>query len=162
MSTKYILEVMLDEDFPSDIKSHYLDYVCNGCDSGIDLIIPQNVVCNPHGTTTINHKISCQMSKYINNEFVGYVGYWLVPRSSISKSSYRMANSIGLIDSGYRGNIMAKVDTIPEVTIETIIEHGTRMFQIAVGDLTPISEVRVVSDLTKTERGDGGFGSTGK
>ena len=162
MSTKYILEVKFDEDYPEDIKSHYTEYNCNGMDSGIDLIIPSDIICSPDKTTTINHKVCCQMKKYINSEFVGFVSYWLVPRSSISKTPYRMANSIGLIDSGYRGNLMAKVDTIPEMSIESIINHGTRMFQIAVGDLTPISEVIVVDELTSTERGSGGFGSTGK
>ena len=162
MTSQYILEVMLDSDFPEDYRKHYTEYVCNGQDSGVDLIIPQDVLCPSSSTTTINHKISCQMCKYKDGVFVGHVSYWLVPRSSISKTPYRMANCIGLIDSGYRGNIMSKVDVIPTLGIDSTIKNGSRLFQIAVGDLTPVSEVRVVEQLTTTERGSGGFGSTGQ
>ena len=171
MTTKYILEVMLDNDFPEDLKSHYLEYKCNGQDSGIDLIIPNEIDTPEFKVTTINHKISCQLSLYKDNKFIKYVSYWMLPRSSISKTPYRLANSVGLIDSGYRGNIIAKVDTIPEYnsdgkyclnTIKPYIKKNTRLFQIAVGDLTPISEVKVVDVLSNTTRGSGGFGSTGK
>jgi len=172
MPSKYVLEVMLDNDFPEDLKGHYINYKCNGQDSGVDLIIPNIMYPQVSKTTTLNHKISCQMCKYKEGKFVGYVSYWLLPRSSTSKTNYRMANSMGLIDSGYRGNIMAKIDTIPvfvnnengelvSLDNENVIQKGTRLFQIAVGDLTPISEVKVVDSLTSTDRGSGGFGSTG-
>lgn len=172
MPSKYILEVMFSEDFPKDLKEHYINYKCNGQDSGVDLVVTEKVFPEVARTTTLNHKISCQMCKYKDGEFVGHVGYWLLPRSSISKTNYRMANSMGLIDSGYRGNIMAKIDTIPvfvnneegelvSLTNENVIQKGTRLFQIAVGNLTPISQVRVVDSLTTTDRGSGGFGSTG-
>lgn len=174
MPSKYILEVMFSKDFPNDLKTYYTNYMCNGIDSGIDLITPNDITAVETMVTTIDYKISCQMCKYKDNKFVGYVGYWLLPRSSISKTNYRMANSMGLIDSGYRGNIMAKVDTLPIFIFDdsnkvstldnnnnNIIEKGTRLFQIAVGDLTPISEVKVVETLSSTERGTGGFGSTG-
>ena len=163
METTYVLEVMLDEDFPEELKSHYTEYKCNGMDSGIDLIIPESLYTFGR-LTTINHKIKCQMCKYKGDIFMGYVSYWLVPRSSISKTRFRMANSIGLIDSGYRGNIMAKVDTViqkDEIDQSPDITSGTRMFQIASGNLKPISQVKVVEKLSSTERGEGGFGSTG-
>lgn len=163
MESKYILEVMLDGDFPEELKKHYNEYKCNGMDSGVDLVIPEDIVTEKY-TTTINHKVKCQMCKYKGGKFVGYVSYWLVPRSSISKTRFRMANSIGLIDSGYRGHLMAKVDRVIDKTVydtDVDIKSGTRMFQIAVGNLKPISEVRVVEKLSSTERGEGGFGSTG-
>ena len=94
-----------------------------------------------------------------------------LPRSSISKTNLRMANSVGLIDSGYRGNIMAKVDMKPRFGVEENrvvvadfkeeVKQYTRLFQIAAPDLTPISSINVVSTLSETERGAGGFGSTG-
>lgn len=174
---EYYLEIKLDDDFPEDLKEYYKEYNCNGEDSGVDLVIPNDVLCNTDSVNTINHKISCQLCLYKNGEFIKYMPYWLLPRSSISKTPYRMANSVGLIDKGYRGNIMAKVDllnnpenknfsrmTKKEISFSTIntITKGTRMFQIASGDLTPIDGIRIVSELSKTIRDDGGFGSTGK
>lgn len=162
MSCKYILEIKLSKDFPLDIKNHYTDYKCNGCDSGVDLIVPLDINGSINGVITLDHQISCQLCKYIDNKFVGYVSYWLLPRSSISKTNFRMANSVGLIDSGYRGNIMAKLDIIPSSKDSTYsIMKKTKLFQIAVGDLTPISQVKVVETLSTTSRGEGGFGSTG-
>lgn len=161
MSSKYILDLKLDDDFPSDLRDYYESYSCNGSDSGIDLIVPESVEGRLDGPITINHKISCQLCKYKNDVFVSYVGYWLLPRSSISKTNFRMANSMGLIDSGYRGNIMSKVDTL-NYSNDIEIKKGVRLFQLALGNLKPISEVRVVESLSDTERGSGGFGSTGK
>ncbi|ADO67102.1 putative deoxyuridine 5'-triphosphate nucleotidohydrolase [Cafeteria roenbergensis virus] len=162
MSCKYILEIKLSKDFPLDIKDHYSNYECNGSDSGVDLIVPQNMNGTIGSVITLNHQISCQLCKYVDNKFVGYVSYWLLPRSSISKTNFRMANSVGLIDSGYRGNIMAKLDIIPHGGSNTYtITKNTKLFQIAVGDLTPISQVKIVETLSTTSRGEGGFGSTG-
>jgi dUTP pyrophosphatase len=169
--SKYILEVKFSEDFPEDLKPYYLNYKCNGEDSGIDLVVPDDVFPKISEVSTIDHKISCQLIRKSFVEGSRHVSYWLLPRSSISKTKFRMANSVGLIDSGYRGNLMAKIDTFPSYLpynegVETLnqhykIEKGTRMFQIATGDLTPISEVRVVETLTDSKRGSGGFGSTG-
>jgi len=159
--SKYILEVKLHSTFPESLKHHYLDYKCNGQDSGIDLIIPSDETPEIGKITTINHCISCQMIKQNQDNTEQYVSYWLLPRSSIAKTSFRMANSVGLIDSGYRGMIMAKIDTLNTIESKSLkIDQGSRLFQIASGDLTPISEVRVVNELSETKRGSGGFGST--
>ena len=89
----------------------------------------------------------------------------LLPRSSIYRTRFRMANSIGLIDSGYRGEVQAKVDvmTIPP-PLETG-EKGTRMFQICQHNFLPWKRIVIVSSLTELPtasdtRGEGGFGST--
>ena len=94
-------------------------------------------------------------------------GYYLYPRSSISKTKIRLANSVGIIDSGYRGELIAAVDTIgvygSEETLGEIRKYD-RYFQICAPDLSPFS-VRIVAnedELGQTERGSGGFGSTGK
>lgn len=86
--------------------------------------------------------------------------YWLAPRSSISKTPWRLANSLGLIDATYRGVIRAALEG-----------HGAeigawdlqRLTQLAAGDLLPWAEVIVVDELPgpATGRGEGGFGSTG-
>ena len=57
----------------------------------------------------------------------------LVPRSSISGTPFRLANSIGLIDSGYRGEVKAKVDVLSN----GVVENGSRLFQICSHDFMP-------------------------
>ena len=90
-----------------------------------------------------------------------YYPYYLYPRSSISKTPLIMANSVGIIDKDYRGDIMAKVRHIPFEGVEDYkVEMGTRLFQICSPDLSPLKLV-IVEELTETSRGEGGFGSTG-
>ena len=71
-----------------------------------------------------------------------------------------MANSIGLIDSGYNGNLLAKVDIIKNMKQDILIKKETRLFQICSHDLKPFKEIKFVSSLPNTVRGTGGFGST--
>ena len=82
-----------------------------------------------------------------------------MPRSSISKTPLRQCNSIGLIDAGYRGEIMAAVDNIKETSFT--VNPGQRLFQLVSMDGGAIS-FEIVPELSETERGKGGFGSTGK
>lgn len=86
--------------------------------------------------------------------------YQLYARSSIGKTPYRLANNVGIIDSGYRGELCALVDSI-EGPLKNFCETGDRLFQICMPDLTPF-RVLIVDALDNTERGGGGFGSTGK
>ena len=69
-----------------------------------------------------------------------------------------MANSVGIIDRDYRGNIMAVVDNIKDEPYQ--INKGDRLFQICSGNLEPI-QFQLVNELSNTQRGSGGFGSTG-
>jgi dUTPase len=101
-------------------------------------------------------------------------GFYLYPRSSISKTRMRIANSVGIIDAGYRGDLIAAVDTIGvfgstdiwHVWKETLspIKKYDRYFQVCAPDLSPflVHIVPTEADLGQpTERGRGGFGSTG-
>jgi len=83
----------------------------------------------------------------------------MYPRSSISKTPLRLANSVGIIDSGYRGELQAPVDNFS--CQKYIVEEGQRLFQICSGDLTPFFNIKIVDSLDQTDRGAGGFGSTG-
>jgi hypothetical protein len=85
--------------------------------------------------------------------------FTLEPRSSIYKSGFIMANSRGIIDKTYRGQLMAPLISIGS-SIKSI-EKGTRLFQILAPDLGHIKEVVYVHSLPETVRGEGGFGSTG-
>ena len=89
----------------------------------------------------------------------------LLPRSSLSKSPFRLSNSIGLIDMGYRGNVLAAVDVYGKESPVETISSGTRLFQICRHNFMPWSHIYIVdllSDLPDApdSRGVGGFGST--
>ena len=92
-----------------------------------------------------------------------YRAYWLAPRSSISKTEWRLANSMGLIDATYRGTLRAALCSVVGGSPTHALD-GQRICQLATGDLSAWSEVVVVDELPgpATERGEGGFGSTGK
>lgn len=88
----------------------------------------------------------------------------LLPRSSIGKSCFRLNNSIGLIDQGYRGEVQAKVDVVDVVTPW---ESGTRLFQLCRHNFLPWNSLIIVSSESELpsppdNRGSGGFGSTGR
>ena len=137
------------------IKSHYNDWnsIHDG-DAGVDLYCPDQLIIEPGETHLIKMGIACEMT----DDYLP-VSFMLVPRSSISKTPLRMANSIGIIDAGYRGEIMAAVDNTGDK--DYMIVPGQRLFQIVHPTLYPFN-VGVVDELSETERGDGGFGSTGK
>ena len=89
------------------------------------------------------------------------VGYFLYPRSSTgTKTPLRLANSIGIIDAGYRGNYIAAFDNIRTESFK--VERLQRLVQICPPNLTYPLRVELVEDLEQTIRGTGGFGSTGK
>ena len=119
----------------------------------------------------------------------GYVGL-LFPKSSICKEDLSLCNSVGVIDSNYRGEIIVKFKPTPMFEIEeesqiekdkfksyerigvaesaenmdTLNMHykvGQRIAQLIIMPYPQI-EFEEVKELTKTERGDGGFGSSGK
>ena len=119
-------------------------------DAGLDLYVLENILFEPGETKAIKLGISCEPEDG--------KAYYLFPRSSISKTPLRMSNSIGLIDGGYRGEIMAMCDNIKSETYTA--EKGQRLFQLVATDSSPI-HFELVEELEMTTRGTGGFGSTG-
>lgn len=88
----------------------------------------------------------------------GYVGL-LFPRSSIANKSLALTNSVGVIDSGYRGEVMAKMRSTTDV-VPAIYKPGERFAQLLI---VPIPEYTIteIAELSETDRGEGGYGSTG-
>jgi dUTPase len=148
-------------------------------DSGFDLFTPYDVSSHDFGYTDnrlssvtfrVPLGVKCAMSALAAAAAERTaVGYYLYPRSSIVKTPFRMANSVGIIDAGYRGEVMGVVDNIDasnndmKVCIERHMPPMSRVFQICAPSLEPFF-VRIVeheSELGVTERGSGGFGSTG-
>ena len=124
-------------------------------DAGLDLYCPGNLEILPGETKCIDFKIQCEG---LSDNDARNVCYYLYPRSSISKTPFRLANSVGIIDAGYRGNLMAMVDNISK-EVQTI-QKGMRLFQICGRYLEPI-HLELVEELSESERGNDGFGSTG-
>jgi dUTP pyrophosphatase len=155
----YTFYIKFDDNLPDDIRNNYLNINNTGEDSGLDLYCPEDVKVSTLGT--IDHRIKCCM---VNNTTKEVSAYYLYPRSSICKYPLMLANHIGIIDKGYRGNIMAKVRYLLFADIESQgffdIKKGHRLFQICSPDLTPFS-IKIVDTLPDSIRGEGGFGSTG-
>ena len=148
-------------------------------DSGFDLFIPFDYSEHEYGYTgnrlsPVTFRaplgVKCSMSRF-NAAYKksSASGYYLYPRSSIVKTPFRLSNSVGIIDSGYRGEIMAVVDNIDAVNndIKTCLSKYmppmSRMFQICSPTLEPFM-IQILDSEDKlglTERGSGGFGSTG-
>ena len=87
----------------------------------------------------------------------GYVGL-IFPRSSISKTAHYLRNAVGVIDSGYRGEIMFKFAI--NTHNSPVYEVGERIGQIIIMPY-PEVEFEEAWEFSKTERGKGGYGSTG-
>ena len=139
----------------TNLYSNHQHY--NPGDSGLDLFCPETITINPGETVKINLQINCEaLHDTIENT---NVSYYLYPRSSIIKTPLRLANSVGIIDAGYRGDIIACVDNIKSESYT--INKGDRLFQICAGNLEPI-QFQLVNELSNTQRGSGGFGSTGQ
>lgn len=87
----------------------------------------------------------------------GYVGL-LFPRSSICNKSLSLTNSVGVIDSGYRGEIMAVMKSTTDV-VPSIYQIGERFCQLVI---VPVPEYDIVevSELNESDRGEGGYGSS--
>ncbi|MEE8335051.1 MAG: dUTP diphosphatase [Candidatus Neomarinimicrobiota bacterium] len=120
-------------------------------DAGLDLFIAREQVILAGESALIHLKIAC--------ESLDGQPFLLLPRSSISKTPLRLSNSIGLIDGGYRGEIIAAVDNIK--TYDYTVNKGQRLFQLVGMDGSPV-HYEIVDTLSETSRGRGGFGSTGK
>jgi dUTP pyrophosphatase len=86
----------------------------------------------------------------------GFVGL-LFPRSSISNSGLILANSVGVIDSGYRGSVKFRFKHIPGTVF---YKPGDRVGQIIIIPF-PQVELQEVEQLSETDRAEDGFGSTG-
>ena len=88
----------------------------------------------------------------------GYFGA-LVPRSSIWKKSLMQTNHLGVVDSSYRGEVIVKMRATTDV-VPAIYKVGERFCQLLI---LPVPDVQLEEseELSETDRGEGGFGSTG-
>jgi dUTP pyrophosphatase len=135
-------------------------------DAGMDVMATSIISDTP---TQITYGLGIALE--IPNGFVGLV----FPRSSIRKTGLQLSNSVGVIDSGYRGEIQAtfnktfggegmydemKVNNASHTNVNDWYKVGDRIVQIII---IPHPEIQFeeVSELSDSDRGEGGFGSTG-
>ena len=135
-------------------------------DSGFDLFVPEDVVIPPGEIVLINMGVKCAVTKtewdpqYQRWRLGVSCPYYAYARSSVSKRGIILANSVGIIDSGYRGPLMAAFYNTKKESVE--IKAGDRIIQLCMPDLSYSFDVELVDSLDVTERGEGGLGSTGK
>jgi len=89
----------------------------------------------------------------------GHVGL-IFPRSSIRKTGMSLRNSVGVIDSGYRGEVKFSFEMAPQINRKEY-EVGEKVGQMIIMPF-PLVEVEEVETLSESERGSGGYGSTGR
>lgn len=118
-------------------------------DAGLDLVAVSETWNDNNTMVTYGTGLAVEIPE-------GYVGL-LFPRSSISKTNLELSNSVGVIDSGYRGEIMFKFRYNSEGMVYDV---GDRVGQLIILPY-PSIEFEEVEELSSTDRGEGGFGSTG-
>ena len=176
----YILYIYMNEE-NQELYNKYVEHVAKHNekvstsrfpDAGFDLLCPHDIIIDHlspfYEQVKLNTEIICGMvhtniTNHNNQREITNtnVSYYLYPRSSISKTNLRLSNSVGIIDSGYRGNIIGIFDVINNNTVN--IQKYSRLLQITAPSLEPfhVKIVHKIEDLGITERGSGGFGSTG-
>jgi dUTPase len=157
MSVWYELEIVnrSNNSFYMDVN-HRLDE-----NAGFDLHCSENMFVDK-SPVLLPFGISARLIRVESTETTDLTSdshFWIVPRSSIYKTGLMMANSVGVIDKSYRGELKAPVVSL---TGDTKVLCGDRLFQIVAPDMGWIRHVRVVNDLPNTVRGQNGFGSSGQ
>jgi len=172
-TAEYVLKIKCIEN--SLLNYYKNNQRFNPGDAGLHLYCPNDIEIRPGETKFIDLGIQCEMvekCKLYSQIHISNISYYLYPRSSFSKTPLVLGNHVGIIDSGYRGNIIAAVKYLPTIEdIENIfsggngtvyhIKAGTRLFQICHPSLKSFT-YEVVNELSGSERGTCGFGSTGK
>lgn len=121
-------------------------------DAGLDLVAISRIHLPSKGCYDYGTGLAIEIPE-------GYVGL-IFPRSSIRNYNQLLTNHVGVIDSGYRGEIRFSFKNI-EPGIDDKYEVGNKVGQLIIIPYPKI-ELEEVEELSSTERGTGGFGSSGK
>ena len=134
-------------------------------DAGFDIFSPIDYEISDNiKLHKLDFQIICAAEMVLDNNKQFNTGFYMYPRSSISKSNVRLANNVGIIDAGYRGHLIGMFDLVYPNGVNNIINKFERHLQICAPGLIPIV-VELVNSREElgeeTTRGSGGFGSTG-
>jgi len=170
----FVLQIKVVENMPNyhQVKDLYIQNANNHnnnvlnnnfIDAGFNLLLRDGINCDSSKVNKIDFGVKCSGKMVCDNGKEYPSGYYMYPRSSTgSKTALRLANSVGIIDSGYRGNLMACFDVITNTNSPSSFDPFTSLIQLCAPSLIPIV-VFIVDELDEdTERGEGGFGSTGR
>ena len=175
----FVADSVLKEKYVEAIVAHNLKMRTDPfMDAGFDIFCPSkgfhclsNLVSGGGSPNKIDFQVKCSCQLVNSNKSTKqYTGYYMYPRSSLSKTRLRLANSVGIIDSGYRGNLIGMFDcfsagkgSLCETEYDYIVKPFEKLVQICAPDLRPIfvELVETEEELSSaTLRGEGGFGST--
>lgn len=146
------MELRLDTNY----ETYYENYENAKGDSGFDLYCPEKILVQKNAKGFVLD-LKVKAGLYKDNERQPFM---IVPRSSMgSKSPFRLANSVGIIDRGYNGSLKVILDNISDVNYP--IEKGQRLVQLVPFYGEGVSKV-VFGELEETIRGEEGLGSTGQ
>ena len=168
-----VLKLSVDDDelresYSSRILNHNIQFMENTlADSGFDVLVPKEIIFDQLFITKfIDMNIKTEMFYCdVDNNEISTCAFTVHPRSSISKTPLMLANHTGIIDSGYRGSLIGAFRQLPYniQNNEYTVSKNSRLLQICHPSLCPIFVMECnESELIVTERGEGGFGSTGK
>jgi dUTP pyrophosphatase len=153
----YVLEILPTSE---NASQYYKTGARGNENAGFDLYVPMDVTFAPNEKKLVSMQVKAKMVEKAFGREGTPVHYWMPPRSSISKTGLLLLNSIGVIDASYRGELMAYLWNTTNAEVN--VKKGDRLVQIVGPNMGHIEEVVVVDFLDVTERGEGGFGSTGK
>jgi len=172
-SAKDVLLIKIDKNYDENwgeeeynkLRQTYVDKIAERDennsiykDSGFDLFVPyvkKEVTIEARSNKVVNLRVAAALYRS------GIPSpYYVYARSSIYKTPFILANGVGIIDNGYRGNLGIALHNHSMTPQE--VKCGTRMVQICLPDLDPNFDIKLVNELDDTARGSGGFGSTGQ
>jgi len=132
-------------------------------DAGFDISTPMPYSCAQGIVTKINFQVKCAAQMVCETGKQYPIGFYMYPRSSLSKTPLRLANSVGIIDSGYRGDLIGAFDC-NTASPQYVVLKQDKLVQICAPGLVPVivELVDSLEELGETARGEGGFGSTGR
>ena len=156
----------LHESYISAANNHN-EKMRNGVfpDAGFDLFTPGETQCSGQSVNKINFLVRSAARMVCENGKVFNTGFLMFPRSSLSGTPLRLANSVGVIDSGYRGDLIGKFDYFGGIDNNYVVNKYDKLLQIVAPGMVPIYVTIVNSENQlgeMTERGAGGFGSSGR
>lgn len=148
------------------LRQKFRDHLANRrwTDSGFDLLCPGMTLDFSDGIYGEEMKLGVKCAAM--TEQYEPAPYLLLARSSTSLTPLRMSNQVGLADMGYRGELIARVDSMDSAVKLYDIEEGRRLFQIVQHNWMPWKNIYIVDSEQELppapdNRGGGGFGSTG-
>ena len=159
----------LDDVYEAHVEAHNKNVLESVYpNAGFDLLFPKREEFSlpPSRTTMVNLQVKGEMRVFDKTaQRWKTSAYYVYPRSSMSKTPLMLANHVGIIDSGYRGWLIGAFRNLDAegVSQPHVVEQHTRLLQICAPDLRPVLVQLVNEDFYETtERGEGGFGSTGR